>query len=111
MWVNIVVGVAFVVAMTFLARTEISWLNGILPLFPTFALIGQASTYAAKGDTAAKDVALVGLPTLIPYAVYLLVIALLSERIGFPKSAVVGVGLWGVCTALIVAVKTGRIFS
>src|SRR5690606_16483837 len=41
---NVAIGVALVVVMALLAATENSWLNGLVPLFPTFALIGQASS-------------------------------------------------------------------
>jgi membrane protein GlpM len=106
MLLNILAGCCLVVAMTFLARTGWSWLNGLIPLFPTFALIGQTSTYLAKGDVAAKDVAFVGLFSLIPYAAYLLSIYFMSEKIGFPKAAAMGVSIWAVFAVIIVMVKT-----
>lgn len=105
MLMNIVIGIAFVVAMTFLARTEVSWLNGMIPLFPTFALIGQTSTYFAKGDTATRDVAIIGMPTLIAYGAYLATIALLSEKLGFPRAAVIGVCVWAGCAGIIIYLK------
>jgi membrane protein GlpM len=105
MALNLVLGFGFVVLMTYLARTSVSWLNGLIPLFPTFALIGQASTYGAKGNAAARDVAIVGLAALVPYAAYLLAIAVLSERIGFPKAAAIGIAAWTSLAAVIVYVR------
>lgn len=102
---NTAIGIAFVIAMSLLARTEVSWLNGILPLFPIFALIGQASTYAARGDGATREVALIGLASLIPYAVYLLIIVFFCQRVGFLKAALLGLGAWSIFAGTIVIVR------
>lgn len=105
MIVNILIGFALVVALTFLGRTQFSWLNGLIPLFPTFALIGQISAYLGKGEAAAKDVAVIGLFSLIPYAAYLLAVFYGSDIIGFPKAAALGLLLWCIIAGSIVFLK------
>lgn len=102
MLVNILVGVALVVLMSALARTEHSWLNGLIPLFPTFALIGQTTTWLSRGDAAAQDVAVVGFFALIPYFAYLAAVYWLSASLGFPRAAAIGIGAWIVIAGLIV---------
>ena len=102
MLLNIAIGVALVVAMSLLARTEQSWLNGLIPLFPTFALIGQTTTWLSRGDTAAKDVAFVGFFALIPYFGYLLMVYALSESLGFARAATLGIGVWTAISCVIV---------
>jgi uncharacterized membrane protein (GlpM family) len=106
MVVNLAIGFALVLLMTILGRTEWNWMNGLIPLFPTFALIGQSATYAARGDAAARSVALVGLGALIPYAAYLLTVAYLSEGLGFPRAAAIGIGLWAICAGVLIAVRS-----
>jgi uncharacterized membrane protein (GlpM family) len=100
--VNILVGVALVVLMSALARTEHSWLNGLIPLFPTFALIGQTTTWLSRGDAAAQDVAVVGFFALIPYFAYLASVYWLSAILGFPRAAAIGIGAWLAIAGLIV---------
>lgn len=102
MLLNILIGVALVVAMSLLARTEHSWLNGLIPLFPTFALIGQTTTWLSRGDVAARDVAFVGFFALIPYFAYLAMIYWLSEPLGFPRAAALGILLWSLISGVIV---------
>ena len=107
MLLNILVGVAIVVAMSLLARTEHSWLNGLIPLFPTFALIGQTTTWLSRGDGAAKDVAFVGFFALIPYFAYLAMIYWFAESLGFPRAAAIGVALWAAISGVIVYFRAG----
>lgn len=105
MVLNILIGVALVVAMSILARTEHSWLNGLIPLFPTFALIGQTTTWLSRGDAAAQDVAFVGFFALIPYFAYLAAVYFFAGSLGFPKAAAIGIGLWTVISSLIVYLR------
>ncbi len=102
MLVNIVVGIVLVVVMSALARTEHSWLNGLIPLFPTFALIGQTTTWLSRGDAAAQEVALVGFFALIPYFAYLAAVYWLSASLGFPRAAAIGIGAWTAISCIIV---------
>lgn len=107
MLLNIAIGVLIVILMSALARTEHSWLNGLIPLFPTFALIGQTTTWLSRGDAATQDVAVVGFLALIPYFAYLAAIYLFAETLGFPKAAALGVALWTAIAAVIVWARAG----
>ena len=102
MLLNILIGVVLVVAMSLLAKSVVSWLNGLIPLFPTFALIGQSTTWLSRGNAAAQDVAFVGFFALIPYFAYLLMVYLLAEPLGFPKAAAIGIALWTAISCVIV---------
>ena len=79
----------------------------MIPLFPTFALIGQTNTWLSRGNAAAQDVALVGFFALIPYFAYLLMVYLLSESLGFPKAAALGIAAWTAISSVIVYVRAG----
>jgi uncharacterized membrane protein (GlpM family) len=105
--INIAIGVALVVVMSLLARTEHSWLNGLIPLFPLFALIGQTTTWLSRGNAAAQDVAFIGFFALIPYFAYLAMVYFFAETLGFPRAAALGIGLWAAISGVIVYVRAG----
>ena len=107
MLINIAIGVALVVVMSLLARTEHSWLNGLIPLFPLFALIGQTTTWLSRGNAAAQDVAFIGFFALIPYFAYLAMVYFFAETLGFPRAAALGIGLWAAISGVIVYVRAG----
>lgn len=107
MLLNIAIGIALVVLMSLLARTEHSWLNGLIPLFPTFALIGQTTTWLSRGNAAAQDVAFIGFFALIPYFAYLAMIYWFAEALGFPRAAAIGIGLWAAISGVIVYLRAG----
>jgi membrane protein GlpM len=104
---NIAIGVALVVLMSLLARTEHSWLNGLIPLFPLFALIGQTTTWLSRGNAAAQDVAFIGFFALIPYFAYLAMVYFFAETLGFPRAAAIGVALWAAIAGVIVYLRVG----
>ena len=58
------------------------FIAGLVPLFPTFALIAHAMVGSERGPAALRQTALFGLCALLPYAVYLLVVFWLSLRLG-----------------------------
>ncbi len=107
MLLNIAIGVALVVLMSLLARTEHSWLNGLIPLFPLFALIGQTTTWLSRGNAAAQDVAFIGFFALIPYFAYLAMVYFFAETLGFPRAAAIGVALWAAIAGVIVYLRVG----
>lgn len=107
MLLNIAIGIALVVLMSALARTEHSWLNGLIPLFPLFALIGQTTTWLSRGNAAAQDVAFIGFFALIPYFAYLAMVYFFAETLGFPRAAAIGIGLWAAISGVIVYLRAG----
>lgn len=88
-------GALIVVALSLLAESKrFFFLAGLVPLFPTFALIGQILVYRQQGETAVKEIALVGIYSLFPYLVFLLGIYFLTEKLGYPKACIISVALW-----------------
>ncbi len=66
-------GAFVVVAMSLLAKMNLYFLIGLVPLFPTFALIGHGVSWNEGGQQAVQDASLFGLLSLLAYAGYLLV--------------------------------------
>ncbi|MFZ5581184.1 MAG: GlpM family protein [Pseudomonadota bacterium] len=73
-------GALAVLLVALLSRSKSFFIAGLVPLFPTFALIAHAIVGSERGGADLRTTAIFGLWSLAPYAVYLLVVAWLSLR-------------------------------
>lgn len=73
-------GALAVLLIALLARSRHFYIAALVPLFPTFALIAHALVGSGRGAQALRTSALFGLCALVPYAIYLGVVAGLSLR-------------------------------
>jgi len=102
-------GAAAVLIIALLSRTSNFFIAGLVPLFPTFALIAH---YIVGSERAAADLrmtALFGLWSLIPYAIYLLIVYVLSVRTSLTTLLLATAG-WTVA-ALILLLVWSRLFT
>jgi membrane protein GlpM len=103
-----VVGAGVAMSLAYLARLNLYFMMGLVPLFPAFALMGH-TILAYEGNVAGlRMAAAFGLYALIPYAVYLSSIVLLSHVM--PALGAVAVGLLGwfvTATLLVMAWNAG----
>ena len=74
-------GALAVLLITLLSRTRSFFIAGLVPLFPTFALIAHYIVGTQRSSSDLRATALFGLWSLFPYAVYLLVVYWLSVRL------------------------------
>lgn len=96
-------GAAAVLLIALLSRTRSFYVAGLVPLFPTFALIAHYIVGSERGGADLRTTALFGMWSLIPYAVYLLSVYWLSVRLSLAATllgatlawfAAAGVLLW-----------------
>jgi len=73
-------GALAVLLIALLSRSKSFFIAGLVPLFPTFALIAHAIVGSERGMADLRTTALFGLWSLLPYAVYLLSVFWLSPR-------------------------------
>jgi membrane protein GlpM len=73
-------GAAAVLLIALLARTRNFFIAGLVPLFPTFALIAHYIVGSERSAADLRTTALFGLCSLVPYAAYLGVVYWLSIR-------------------------------
>lgn len=73
-------GALAVLLIALLSRGKNFYLAGLVPLFPTFALIAHAIVGSERGPAELRTTALFGLWSLLPYAVYLLAVWWLCSR-------------------------------
>ena len=73
-------GAAAVLIIAVFSRSKVFYIAGLVPLFPTFALIAHVIVSQEKGAEALRQTALFGIWSLIPYFVYLLLVYVLAEK-------------------------------
>lgn len=87
-------GALAVLVIAVLARSPSFFVAGLVPLFPTFALIAHAIVGSERGMADLRTTALFGLWSLLPYAVYLLAVFWLSARCSLGVTLVSATAAW-----------------
>ena len=73
-------GAVVVLLIAMLSKSKAFYIAGLVPLFPTFALIAHVIVAQQQGAAALQKTALFGLWALIPYAIYLVVVYVLANK-------------------------------
>jgi membrane protein GlpM len=87
-------GAAAVLVIALFAQTKNFFIAGLVPLFPTFALIAHYVVGTQRTPADLRTTALFGLWSLLPYAVYLLVVYWLSVRTGLAVTLTAATLAW-----------------
>ncbi|EKT56364.1 GlpM family protein [Providencia sneebia] len=74
-------GALAVLVIALLSKSKIFYIAGLVPLFPTFALIAHVIVVQEQGALALRKTALFGLWSLIPYMLYLLTVYILATKV------------------------------
>jgi membrane protein GlpM len=90
-------GAAAVLLIAVLSKTRNFYIAGLVPLFPTFALIAHFIIGTDRSMADLRATALFGLASLVPYAVYLGMVFWLAERL--PLFGTLGLATLGWCVA------------
>jgi membrane protein GlpM len=101
LFVKSLVGAVAVLVIALLSRSRLFYVAGLVPLFPTFALIAHYIVGSERSGAALKTTALFGLWSLIPYAIYLLAVYLLSERLPLLATLVAATACWMAAAAVL----------
>jgi len=94
-------GAAAVLLISLVSRTRYVYLAGLVPLFPTFALIAHVLVASERGAAALRETALFGLASLLPYGLYLLTVFLLAEKLRLPWVLTTATLIWMLAAALL----------
>ncbi|MEO9302266.1 GlpM family protein [Acinetobacter pittii] len=92
-------GAGVVLIISILSKSKAFYIAGLVPLFPTFALIAHVIVYQQKGAEALQKTALFGLWSLIPYAIYLVAVYVLATRMSMWSCLGVATLCWVVAAA------------
>jgi len=96
------VGAVAVVIIELLARTRNYYIAGLVPLFPTFALISHYIVGSQRTVPELKETVAFSMFSLIPYLVYLVTVYYLADRLRLELSLLVGTLSWAAAAAILV---------
>lgn len=95
-------GALVVVLIGVLAKTKNYALAGLIPLFPTFALIAHYIVASERGIEALRATIVFGMWSIIPYFVYLVSLWYFTGIMRLPLALAGAVGCWGLCARLLI---------
>lgn len=94
-------GALAVLIIALLSKTKSFFISGLVPLFPTFALIAHYIVGTERTMEDLRTTVLFGLYSLIPYAAYLLAVYYFSYRLSLTGTLVCATLVWLVFAALL----------
>jgi membrane protein GlpM len=95
-------GAGVVVLLAILSKTRNYYIAGLVPLFPTFALIAHYIVGKGRSLEDLKTTILFGMWSIIPYFVYLATLYLLVERMRLETSLALATVAWLVAATVLV---------
>jgi len=101
LFLKCLLGAAAVLVIALLSKSRSFFVAGLVPLFPTFALIAHYIVGVERSATDLRTTALFGLWSLIPYAVYLIVVYWLSVRLALVSTLAWATAAWMGCAAVV----------
>jgi membrane protein GlpM len=104
-------GALAVLVIAVLSKSRVFLIAGLVPLFPTFALIAHYIIGSERSNVALRDTALFGLWSLIPYAIYLLSVYLLSTRLSLFNTLLISTIAWAASAGLLIIIWTKLIVT
>lgn len=98
------IGAAVVVLLAILSKTRNYYIAGLVPLFPTFALIAHYIVGKGRSLDDLKTTILFGMWSIIPYFVYLATLYVMVDRLRLEASLAVAAVAWLIAATLLVSV-------
>ncbi|MBU0406434.1 GlpM family protein [Acinetobacter baumannii] len=99
LFLKCMLGAGVVLIISILSKSKAFYIAGLVPLFPTFALIAHVIVFQQKRAEALQKTALFGLWSLIPYAIYLVAVYVLATRMSMWSCLGVATLCWVVAAA------------
>ncbi|MDF9620454.1 GlpM family protein [Pseudomonas entomophila] len=97
-------GAGVVVLLAILSKTRNYYIAGLVPLFPTFALIAHYIVGKGRSLEDLKATILFGMWSIIPYFVYLATLYVLVDRMRLEASLALATVAWLVAATVLVSV-------
>ena len=98
------IGAGVVVLLALLSKTRNYYIAGLVPLFPTFALIAHYIVGKSRSLDDLKTTILFGMWSIIPYFVYLAALYVLVDRLRLEASLALAALAWLVAATVLVSV-------
>ncbi len=97
-------GAAVVVILAALSKTRNYYIAGLVPLFPTFALIAHYIVGKGRSIDDLKTTIVFGMWSIIPYFIYLATLYVMVDRMRLEASLAVAVVAWLIAATVLVTV-------
>ena len=97
-------GAAVVIILAILAKTKNYYIAGLVPLFPTFALIAHYIVGKGRSLDDLKTTIVFGMWSIIPYFIYLATLYLMVDRLRLEASLAVAAVAWLMAATVLVSV-------
>ncbi|MGV8888710.1 MAG: GlpM family protein [Pseudomonas sp.] len=97
-------GAAVVVILAALAKTKNYYIAGLVPLFPTFALIAHYIVGKGRSPEDLKTTIVFGMWSIIPYFIYLATLYVIVDRMRLEASLAVAAVAWLMAAMVLVPV-------
>ncbi|EPL6453141.1 MULTISPECIES: GlpM family protein [Providencia] len=102
LFLKCLIGAVAVLIIALFSRSKVYYIAGLVPLFPTFALIAHVIVVQEQGTEALRKTALFGLWSLIPYAMYLLTVYIFATKMTAWGSLSLATIIWIITAAILV---------
>ncbi|AIJ06521.1 MULTISPECIES: GlpM family protein [Edwardsiella] len=96
------IGALAVLLIALFSRSKSYYLAGLVPMFPTFALIAHYIVGREHSVDALRRTILFGIWAIIPYFIYLLSLYLLVPHLRLSLALLGAVVAWGIAAALLI---------
>jgi membrane protein GlpM len=106
LFLKCLLGAVAVLIIAVLSKSKVFFVAGMVPLFPTFALMAHYVVGSTRSAQDLRMTALFGLWSLIPYASYLICVYVLSTRLGLAATLVVATLAWSLAALVLLLVWT-----
>ncbi|QYY80931.1 GlpM family protein [Pseudomonas germanica] len=97
-------GAAVVLIIAALSKTKNYYIAGLVPLFPTFALIAHYIVGRGRSIEDLKTTIVFGMWSIIPYFVYLATLYVMVDRLRLEASLAVAAVAWLMAATVLVTV-------
>ncbi|WRH91520.1 GlpM family protein [Pseudomonas fluorescens] len=97
-------GAAVVLIIAALSKTKNYYIAGLVPLFPTFALIAHYIVGKGRSIDDLKTTIVFGMWSIIPYFVYLATLYVMVDRLRLEASLAVAAVVWLMAATVLVSV-------
>lgn len=87
-------GAFIVVIIALFSKSKNYYIAGLIPLFPTFALISHYIVFKDNGVEELRMTAIFGILSLLPYFLYLLSVIYFSTIFSMNKTLLVATSVW-----------------
>nr|WP_228746441.1 GlpM family protein [Vibrio vulnificus] len=111
MFLKSLLGAAAVVIIALLSKSKNFYIAGLVPLFPTFALIAHFIVGSERSMEELRQTALFGLWSLLPYAAYLAAVYYFSYRFSLVTTLSAATVIWLMAASLLIGAWTKVMIS